>query len=211
MIIFNAFGGEKPRYNYVRGLQDLKQVDYLYILDDFGYKGSYLLYENGDDTVRKTTEELISLYIREGGYKRVITAGSSKGGTCAIYYGLTFNANHIFSGACQYNIGSFLHRPDHEPIFKAMMGKDSGQPQADLLNSVMPNKLEKHMNSYSGTIHLLYSKKDRTYERQLIDLIKKLKICQYSFVEIEEFFENHDDVGKPFLNYMRKFLFNEMF
>ena len=47
IIIFPAFpSGDKPMYNYYKTLKDVK-MDKLFILDNFGYRGSYLLYENG--------------------------------------------------------------------------------------------------------------------------------------------------------------------
>ena len=36
-------------YNYVRTLQNIK-ADKMFILDDFGHKGSYYWYENGDNS-----------------------------------------------------------------------------------------------------------------------------------------------------------------
>ena len=60
----------------------------LFILDDFGYRGSYYWYENGSDKPRLLVEGLVSDVMRKGKYKSLITIGSSKGGTCAIYFGL---------------------------------------------------------------------------------------------------------------------------
>ena len=208
LIIFNAFGGEKPRYNYIRGLSDINTIDYLYILDDFGYTGSYLLYEDGNNGVEKMTIALINDIIKRKHYKQILTAGSSKGGTCAIYFGLIFNASAIFSGACQYYLGSYLHRPDHELIFKGMMGKEAGSRDAELLNSIMPNQLEKYKKAYNGNIHIIYSKKDLTYERQLIDLLHQLASNNYNYYEIESDYERHEDIGRPFLKYLREYLTN---
>lgn len=208
LIIFNAFGGKKPRYNYIRGLRDIKTVDYLYILDDFGYTGSYLLYENGHNNVEIMAIGLINFILNKKKYKQILTAGSSKGGTCAIYFGLIFNASAIFSGACQYNLGSYLHRSDHERIFKGMMGNDAGSEDAELLNSIMPKHLVRYSKTYNGIIHLIYSKKDLTYERQLIDLLHQLTLNHYSFSELESDYERHEDIGRPFLKYLRNYLLN---
>lgn len=210
LIIFNAFGGKKPKYNYVRGLGDIKTTDYLYILDDFGYTGSYLLYEKKDNRVEKMTIALINNILKKKCYKQILTAGSSKGGTCAIYFGLKFNASSIFSGACQYNLGSYLHRPNHELIFKGMMGEEAGNDEAELLNSIMPNQLDKYSKSYNGKIHIMYSKKDLTYERQLIDLIHKLNSNHYQYIEIEKDYVKHEDIGRPFLKYLREYLINDI-
>ena len=203
LIVFSAFTGPKRRYNYVRGFKNIR-VDKLYVLDPFAYLGSYNLYENGSDLPKVLTEGLLSEIIKKGKYKTVYTAGSSKGGTCAIYYGLEVGAEHIFSGACQYNLGSYLHRPDHEKIFLSMMGETAGEREADILNDIMPNQLEKDSNSKS-VVHVFYSKKELTYQRQIVDLLNKLKECHIPYVEKEEFFEKHEDVGYTFMKYVESF------
>lgn len=200
MIVFSAFTGPKRRYNYVKGLRELK-MNKLYILDPFGYLGSYNLLEGGSDHPERLTRGLIELYLSKKEYSHVYTVGSSKGGTCAIYYGLEYNAEIVFSGACQYNLGSYLHRPDHEKIFQTMKGEGDIDFWCRKLNSIMPALLEKHRQSET-CLHIVYSKNELTYQRQIVDLLAKLKDCQISYVEIEEAFKNHEDVGTPFLSYV---------
>lgn len=206
LIVFSGFSGEQRRYNYVKGLWNIN-VDKLYILDTFAYMGSYYLYENGNNGPEKLVKSFIDKILMGGGksYEHVYMAGSSKGGTAAIYYGVEYNADAILSGACQWNLGTYLHRPDHEKIFLSMMGPNASDKECRELNEVMPNQIKRH-NSYNGVIHLLYSKKDLTYERQIVDLIKDLKANNLRFIEKEEFFEKHSDVGYPFLAYLRNFL-----
>lgn len=201
VIIFSAFTGNKRRYNYIRGLSKYN-YDKLYILDPWGYTGSYNMYENGNTFPEQITNRLIEKYIKKG-YKRIITVGSSKGGTCAIYFGLNFNVSEIYSGACQYNLGTYLHRPDHEMIFKGMMGANASERECKILNDKMPNCLEQHSNC-STKVHVFYSKKELTYERQIIDLLAKLKSCNIPFCDIESDFVEHDEVGAPFLKYLKQ-------
>lgn len=196
-IVFPAFTGEKRRYNYIKGLMNYS-VDKLFLLDDFGVKGSYLLYEDGNDTPRILTKELITSILNKKRYERVVTLGTSKGGTCAIYYGLEFNVDYIFSGACQYNLGSYLHREDHEDIFKGMMGQNASKNESDLLNTIMPTQIEKYSNTKSF-IYNIYSERELTYQRQIIDLNRKLEECKIPHEKIILNFEKHDDVGTYFL------------
>lgn len=207
VIIFSAFTGEKRKFNYVKGLRNTN-IDRLYILDPWGYKGSYNLYENGFDSPDLITCKLINKVLRGGGYKRVFMAGSSKGGTCAIYFGLKFRAAKIIAGACQYNLGTYLHRPDHEKIFISMMGKNAGEDEAYKLNQVLPSCLEAHKGCNSE-VHILYSKLELTYQRQIVDLLCKLKECNIKTIEIERPFEKHEDVGKYFLPYLLAQIQNE--
>lgn len=201
-VVFPAFTGEKRRYNYIKGLMRYK-VDKLFLLDDFGVKGSYLLFEDGDDTPRKLTIGLLSELISKKKYEKTIFMGTSKGGSCAIYYGLEFNANYILAGACQYNLGSYLHREDPEDIFKGMMGQNASQQESDILNKIMPNQLKKHSGSNSFVFNI-YSEKELTYQRQIIDLNKKMKECNIKHENVVLDFENHDDVGIHFLQYIHK-------
>lgn len=201
LIIFSAFTGNSRRYNYVKGLSDCI-CDRLYILDTWGYKGSYNMYENGEAYPEEITNRLITKMLNRG-YKKIVTAGSSKGGTCAIYFGLNFHADEIKAGACQYYLGSYLHRPDHEKIFKGMMGKNASERECKILNNKMPDCLEKHTGC-SSKVHVFYSKKELTYERQIVDLMAKLKECNIPFYDVESDFENHEDVGRPFLAYLKQ-------
>lgn len=202
IIVFSAFTGNVRRYNYVKALKDVC-ADRLYILDDFGVKGSYYLFENGEIHPQNLVRSLIKRITCEKKYKKIITVGSSKGGTCAIYFGLEFNANEIYSGACQYNLGSYLHREDHEDIFKGMMGENAGDVEARILNETMPEQIKKYSNANS-LIHIVYSKQDLTYERQLVDLMNCLKQNNVSYIEKEYFFENHDEIGIYFIKYLNE-------
>lgn len=77
LIVFSAFTGDRRRYNYVRGLSDCK-YDRLYILDPWGYQGSYNLYENGEPYPEAITKKLISKIINWGGIKELLLQGLQK-------------------------------------------------------------------------------------------------------------------------------------
>lgn len=200
IIVFSAFAS-KPSYNYVKTLKDLN-FDQLFILDDFGYKGSYYWYENGDDYPRTLTESLISKFINRGGYKRLITAGSSKGGTCAIYFGLKYHATHIFAGACQYLVGNYLYTECNREKFYGMMGRDNEEENRAILNNMVSNEIKKEKGNNDLHFHLLYSNKEHTYEDDIIPLIEDLKKYKMTYDEEICDFDDHSDVGKFFGPYL---------
>lgn len=204
MIVFSAFTGGKRRYNYVSSFSSIKS-DKLFVLDPWGHLGSYYLFENGEGYPQEITLSLINNIIFSGKYKSVITAGTSKGGTCAIYYGLTIGANEIFSGACQYNVGDYVWREEFRGIFYGMMGKDAGQEEVDLLNDIVKAKVREARKGKS-MIHVFYSKKEKTYERHIIDLLSDLKKYEVPFVDIESDFEKHELVAEPFVKYVNNYL-----
>ena len=203
LVVFPGFSKDRPRkYNYVKGLMGVKNVDRLYINDNFGYQGSYNLYENGEREPEKITMDLINKIIKEGNYKQLFFAGSSKGGTCAIYFGLTFHANEIFAAACQYHIGKYVSSEmPNDKVFYAMMGNNAGEEETLILDGVMPDVLQKYRGSES-VIHIFYSKQDPTYELHIKDLINSLDYYGYHYSETVE-----SQVGDSFLRRLQSSFF----
>ena len=198
LIVFSGFSpdGER-RYNYIRSLDKLK-ISKLFVLDPYAYKGSYHLFENGNDYPQKETQGLIDKF--KSKYKYIFMAGSSKGGTVALYYGLLNEADAVFSGACQYNLGTYLSRKEHIKIFKSMMG-ELNQNTINTLENIVKNVIL----SKEGTktrVYLLYSKQEPTYEEEIIDLVKDLKDHHYNLIEKIESFDNHGAVGSFFPSFV---------
>lgn len=196
VISFSGFS-PTPVYNYMRTLNSVK-ADQLYILDDFGYKGSYYWYENGKEEPRLFVQGLINQVVIRGGYERVITLGSSKGGTCAIYYGLMIGADDIYAGACQYYVGNYLNTEKHLAIFKAMMGNIQHDAAVNILNRMLPDML-RQSGGTNCFVHLLYSKNEHTYDEHIRFLIEDLEKSNIQFEEKLESFDDHNEVGKYFV------------
>lgn len=200
MICFAALPPrEKPLYNFVKGFDKLP-LDRLYIGDYWGYRGSYYLYENGSTHPYKQTCELIDFILSKKNYRNVYTAGTSKGGTAALIFGMKYNVKCIFTGACQYHIGSFVNIPVHEKIFKGMMGLYAGEKEEAFLNNYISNMID--IVNFHGKIHLLYSKLEHTYPEHIKFLIDKLNVKNINVVEVEKSFKNHGDVGNYFIPYV---------
>lgn len=127
----------------------------------------------------------------------MITIGSSKGGTCAIYYGLLFGVNEIYSGACQYYVGNYLKTAEHLPILRAMMGDIQNDAAVNIVNRMLPDLVKQSAGGKSH-IHLLYSKDEHTYNDHIRYLIEDLKKYNIPFDEKVESFADHNEVGKFF-------------
>lgn len=208
LICFSAFPPTDLRvYNNIKGFKDVG-VDRLYIKDSWGYRGSYYLYENGQDYPYLKTSKFIEHILSKYKYRNIYTAGTSKGGVCAILYGLDFGAVHIFAGACQYRIGNWLNVPEHIEILSKMKGREDTMLFVEKLNSFMPEKVNS-VGKINSTIHLVYSKREHTYEDHIIELVKDLRKNNIPVVEHECFFDNHNDVGYAFVPYVTNwFKFN---
>lgn len=129
------------------------------------------------------------------------SAGTSKGGTEAIYFGLSLDVDVVFTGACQYNLGTYLGRTEFRDILEGMMGKEAGQREVECLNEKMYDALRNYKGSKT-VVHVFYSKKELTYERQIIDLLRDLKDNNIPFKDVESDFEKHEDVAGPFVQYV---------
>jgi hypothetical protein len=194
-----------PVYNNVKTFKKIA-IDKLFIKDDFGYRGSYYMYENGTLSPYYLTRDLIDYIISKGGYKHIYTAGSSKGGSCAIFYGLVYGAEHIFSGACQFNIGTYLSAQCHLAILKAMMNSASIE-NVRKLNMLLPECIEKHKNS-SSVVHLIYSDKEETYQYHTKDLIQYLDKNKIKHVDTVFDFTDHNQIALYFGPYVVNYLTN---
>ena len=88
-------------------------------------------------------------------------------------------------------------------IFKAMMGEHVDHIDRDKLNKILPCKIEQCKNS-STTINLLYSPNEHTYPEHIVYLINDLKKANIKYNEKIEKFEDHLEVGRYFVPYIRE-------
>lgn len=65
IIVFSGFDTVR-KYNYMKTLEGAN-IDKLFLLDNFGYRGSYYWYENGSNTPTQLVSELIEQVSRRGG------------------------------------------------------------------------------------------------------------------------------------------------
>ena len=119
-------------YNY-RATVDQTPFHALYVLDDFGDQGAYYLQDHGDRGIFDTVQALIDSTLQQLGLtpSDLVTVGSSKGGTAALIHGLAAGAGHVFVGAPQTRIGTFVSKP-HPNILELMTGGTGPEQVAEL-------------------------------------------------------------------------------
>lgn len=202
LVIFSGFNPhDKRSYNYIRSLQNLN-CDKLYVLDSWGYKGSYYWYENGSNNPEISVTNLLNDIVKKNGYKHLYTAGTSKGGTAAIYYGLKLGAQSVYAGACQYYIGTYLSRSEHIAILHTMMGTSNNE-KINFLNDKLKTLIKEKENSRIN-INLLYSKDEveQTFQNDMYYLISDLKKYNIPVFEKNIYFLKHNDIGKYFPSFI---------
>lgn len=159
----------------------------------------------GDDNLKMLRYLLLIRWSIGGGYKKIITLGTSKGGSAAIYYGLKIKADAVYSGANQYYVGDYLNTESHKSIFISMMGVSAGTFEQNTLNFRLPEMVEQSVGSHT-IIHLLYSKQEHTYNEHIKYMIEDFKKNNIKYDEQVEKFEDHNEVGNFFIPFIKQSL-----
>lgn len=197
IIVFSAIGN--ARFNYYRALKDCK-YDQLYIRDCWAGGVSYYWYEHKSNHPEIYTQNLINTIIQNNTYNKIITVGSSKGGTAAVYYGLKNKANLVFAGACQYRVGDYLSRhqyKDHPEQWNAVAGDELSEEWIKILDTKVADVIESNKGC-GTTIKLIYSTNEHTYPEHIQPLIVKLDENNIVHEDQIESFPEHSMVGECF-------------
>lgn len=208
IVVFSGFAGYsvKGRYNYLTSLMNIRD-NVLFIKDDLGYYsvGTYYFGEKCTWLVSNIVCELIELIRRKSNSNQIITCGSSKGGSAALYYGLKVNAEAIICGSPQYKIAHYLTKKrDNEStywkdIFSYIEGNEYGLEEID-------NILNDCIRQYRGhtKVILLYSSKEASWGEDVHQLYSDLKDAGLLDLDYSKDLEYtvHDEIG----TYMKKLL-----
>jgi hypothetical protein len=187
----NEANGEPAYYNYVKQLADV-DCNRLFILDSYDKHPCYYLGKN-DKLDYETTVTSIIHYVanQQNIPNTIITCGSSKGGTAALYFGMKYNYGHIIAGGMQVKVGSYLHGLSEytkETVLKLITG---GSSEADRDN------LDKHFedvfknNKTTSNINLHIGKGDHHFESHLKPLLTILDDRNVKYnLEIKDYMEH---------------------
>lgn len=208
IVSFSAFPGKgrKSVYNYVATLKRVN-CSKLFILDNFGYKGggSYYLGENGNWFVPDQVISLIEKVKNENGLTRLITLGSSKGGTAALYFAIKCNAEFAVIGAPQYLIADYLNDDKHIEILTSIVGKVN-EESIEKLNMVLPRCIREKKNK-KPKVYIHYSPFEHTYKQHIAQMLNELRINNFDIEEDNNYtYTEHCEVGKFFPQYLIKIL-----
>lgn len=201
IIVFSAFSNDKAKYNYINSLRFI-DCNKLFILDDYGSKGTYYLGKNGNLNIETSVMALISNIMAQNSieFKNVISAGSSKGGTSAMYYGLKYNFGTIIVGAPQYKIGSYLLdltiKDYAEEIFGSLDEKNRIK-----YNNIIRLSINKCAKS---KIFLLTGEGDPQYKRVLKDFENVAKEFQLDLTINKCDIQSHGEIANKFPEYLEE-------
>ena len=199
IIVFSAFQplGNPPGYNYGRVIEEF-DCNKLFILDDFGARASYYLCANKDYSIERSVIQLINEIIKENNISTVISAGSSKGGYAALYYGIKYGFDYIISASPQYLLGDYLIdqvKRGTKEVVDFMVGS-SNRDEHDYLNNIMRNMIKETNHSPNIFIHL--GKGEMHYKKHVTPLLKDLDASNLKYTLDLGDYNKHSDVAKAF-------------
>ena len=188
--------GAKARYNYIYTLKN-KDINQLYILDDFGYdnRGAYYLGRNNDFYIEKSVTKLIQSVIKENNINNVTFAGSSKGGYAALLFGCKFENSNIIVGAPQYYLGKYLDDDPMRHTLEYIIGEIT-EEKLESLNKYLSNALSNSCDNIEVLLHC--SINEETYDNHVKDLIKDMEKNNIKVIFNKGYYKEHSEVGREF-------------
>ncbi|MEU3095121.1 hypothetical protein ABZ690_09900 [Streptomyces sp. NPDC006967] len=170
LVVFSSVGSKYGFGNALSGVQ----CNVLRIRDRFDGGTSYYVCRDMDFSVSDAVEELISSYAERLGQSRdsVVLAGSSKGGSAAIFYGLKYGYRNIVASTPQYYIGSYSQ--GHGVLGAYVLGEGEPQENVDRLDAVLSTLLAEDEN-HDRNIYLVSSTQDYQYEQEVVHFLPALR------------------------------------
>jgi hypothetical protein len=203
-ITFAGFHAEgaTPKYNYIRTL-DAFDCNRLYLLDDFGSRGSYYMCKSRDFKIERSIKKLIDMICQEHGIKKKISLGSSKGGSAAIYYGIKYDFDAVIAGAPQFYIGSYLKKVKSANNVLEFMAGSQDEESIEYVDNIIKNVVHSKKQCLTKVI-ICVGKDDPHYalhSAPLIELLKEKGI--FNDVEFLNY-KKHSDIGTHFPESLKK-------
>ena len=192
-------------YGYKKALGALN-FHRLYIDDTCGPLGCFYMCENMDFSVEETTAMLIKEFMKEYAIKaeNVITCGSSKGGTAALYFASKYGLGHAICGAPVTKIGSFICDADEETA-KYMMGDSLSNENVEYLNRVVFRYINQQCTS---DIRVLSSANDDMFNTHTLPLAVRAKECGVPVdITVDERIKSNRNIAQ----YFQPFIINNIF
>lgn len=216
LVVFSGYASNtskiKHPYNYMNVLSDVN-VHKLFILDDNGATGSYYFGENLNFNVDSSVISLILYFGRSLGISNedIITLGSSKGGTAALYFGLKYKLGAIFAGAFQTRISDYISstRSDSSDFLFNKHDVEMHDSQFNQMNQVILNLLNTPVLS---NLYLISSKNDWQYKNHIKPFMEQLNDLNIAYdFHLSEEMKNHNEISIYFPIYFRKKIIHELF
>ncbi len=202
ILTFPGFSslGNPPAYNYIRTLKD-SNTHKLFILDDHGPRGSYLIGQNRDNSIELSVMSLLSNLCQEYDIKHenIISQGSSKGGTCALYFGIKYGFGYAIAGGPQIRVGTYLSHaaPDVLDFIAGGRGKEDILHLDNILYDMLKIPFKKFPKIF---IHV--GRGDHHYHGHILPFLNKLDEKGLEYEMNISNYHSHTSLGHYYPDYL---------
>ena len=155
-------------YRDFSGSLDKCPCDVIWIIDYFDETACDYMCLNSDFSVRDAVVEFIKVKLKELNipFNNASVTGFSKGGSAALYYGLTLPFRNIVATVPQIEIGSYAHK--YWPkVAKKMMGENYTKTEIIYMDNIIKRLLKTTPFNKNRNIYLLTSESDIQYKTEI--------------------------------------------
>ncbi|NMH67663.1 hypothetical protein HF072_02520 [Bacillus sp. RO3] len=204
LVVFSGFHNETNsyRYNYIKTLRNF-DCNKLFILDNYGPRGSYYLGNEMNYEVETSVQSLISFMASKLNISpsNIISAGTSKGGSAALYYGMKYNYGHVITGAPQTKIADYIRKFAKETA-DYILGIDPTSYEVSYINNLIFKQMDK---DHLPSISLLSSTNDIQYKHHIVPLVNSFDdLGKKIDLTIDDTIMSHNEIAVSFPAYLLK-------
>jgi hypothetical protein len=203
-VVFSGFErAHQPKYNYIERFRPLA-CHRLHVLDDLGSRGCYYLGRDRDFFVARDIATLVDQKLEAVGLSRgdVVTVGSSKGATAAIYHALAFGYGEAIAAAPQVLVGKYLTETVSARDVSGLIAGGHMPQDVEFLNTFMFDTVER--SPYRPKLEFFISRDDSHFEIHLQPLLAALDAKQHPYDVVFGEYTPHSAVGVPFSRHVLK-------
>lgn len=167
IFVFSGFLNKTPgNYDFLNAMNDCP-AEVIWINDNFEEMYTYYLCVNMNFKVEEAIKEFMALQIKERNLSlsQVTVTGYSKGGSAALYYGLSMGIKNIVSTVPQMKIGSYVAN-NWKEVAAHMMGEFYQKSHISYLDNLIV-RLLKQESDFNRNIYLLTSEADIQYNTEI--------------------------------------------
>lgn len=209
IVTFSGFHGRENEgigatYNYVKPISKI-DCHRLFILDDYNGAPCYYLGGNKTNDYEVSVAALILKFASEYRiqYQNIITCGSSKGGTAAVYFAFKYNFGYACVGAFQLKVGTYLQNVSNytrESVLGLITGEYSIESVKYLDNYFI--YFFESMKDYKPYIKIHAGNKDPHYLNHVVPFLKILEKNNKKYDLDLQNYDNHGKVGTYYTEYL---------
>lgn len=201
VVIFPACFDQGAKYDYVSTIKDFS-FHKIFILDDSAEngRGNYIMGIN-----REVLISLLKKKIEELNVRKIIFAGSSKGGAMAVIFAHYIKGVDVVCGAPTYHLAHRMYDGQNRQNVETIIEPPVTLEKVDSFD----NKIRELITQSCITpksVNIMYSKLEPTYETNIIDLLDDMAQREYPVTESLREFTIHGLVGKFFKPYLYEYL-----